>query len=235
MAVTILHISDLHRDPLHPVTNGALIDSLVRDRGRHGDRRPALRSIDLIVVSGDIVLGVDPTAEDATTSLVTQYDEASAFLSRLADELVDGDHERVVIVPGNHDISEVHFRASLKPVRRPVDGPMSARHGQRHQILVGVLPLRWKASADDRWRLARGDRRRGAGAGARDQGAGWDGYDHMGLAVLCGPGMVDLDEKHATTKRSNTGSELKVLRVPGMKAGQPERCLIWKLTPWAAV
>ncbi len=60
--LTILHISDLHRDPSHEITNGALLDSLLRDRDRYCQESPAIPDPNIIIVSGDIIHGVKADA-----------------------------------------------------------------------------------------------------------------------------------------------------------------------------
>jgi 3',5'-cyclic AMP phosphodiesterase CpdA len=58
MKLSVLHISDLHRDPANPIGNAALLDSLVIDRDRYTSAEtPAIRSPDVVIVSGDIVQG----------------------------------------------------------------------------------------------------------------------------------------------------------------------------------
>ena len=54
MAVTILHISDLHRTPGTKVTNHALLDSLERDRDRYHQEDPSIDGPEIILVSGDL-------------------------------------------------------------------------------------------------------------------------------------------------------------------------------------
>jgi len=56
------------------------------------------------VVSGDVVQGVSLKASKSHATLQDQYEEAEAFLSDLAKELVAGDRSKIIIVPGNHDI-----------------------------------------------------------------------------------------------------------------------------------
>ena len=116
MIVSLLHISDLHRDRSHPLTNAALLDSLARDKEHYGCESPAIRLPDLILVSGDLVSGIKTTAPDAVNELDRQYDEAYAFLTGLADLFLAGDHNRIVIVPGNHDVSYPHVYLSLKEI-----------------------------------------------------------------------------------------------------------------------
>lgn len=111
--ITILHISDLHRDPEHPLSNNALLDSLERDREHYC---PGIHDPNLIIVSGDIVHGVKVDIANPAEKLEQQYAEAEDFLVQLADALVNGDRNRVVIVPGNHDISYPLAKQSMRPL-----------------------------------------------------------------------------------------------------------------------
>lgn len=120
MNINILHVSDLHRDPESPISNLTLLDSLKRDRDHYAS--PAdlgISSLDLIVVSGDIVQGVMHGSGDAESILQRQYQEALEFLEGLTSEFANGDKGSVVIVPGNHDVSDHHFRESLERVQIP--------------------------------------------------------------------------------------------------------------------
>ena len=104
---TLLHISDLHRTPDAEVSNTVMIHALRRDLS------DMQQGIDVIVASGDIVQG---TKDGGAVELARQYTEARAFLEGLADAFLGGDRERVVIVPGNHDVDWVPSRASMKAV-----------------------------------------------------------------------------------------------------------------------
>ena len=118
MKVSILHISDLHRSIENPIRNDVLLDSLENDCRRFSaEEDPEVQRPDLIVVSGDVVQGVRPDAvDDPESALRQQYDEASDFLARLTERFVDGDRSRVVIVPGNHDVSAHDVQESLELV-----------------------------------------------------------------------------------------------------------------------
>ena len=117
LTLSILHISDLHRDPRNPIRNEVLLDSLERDRDRYtSTESPRIKPPELVVVSGDVIQGVKHGVSDASTMLRRQYDEAINFLSGLAVRFVDGDRDRVIVVPGNHDVSDHHFRKSLVSV-----------------------------------------------------------------------------------------------------------------------
>src|SRR5205823_5160066 len=110
MKVSILHISDLHRDPDNPIRNDVLLDSLENDRRHYcAEETPSVRRPDLIIVSGDIIHGIKSDAPEPDKKLREQYHEALDFLNVLTDRFVAGDRGRVVIVPGNHDVSAYHF------------------------------------------------------------------------------------------------------------------------------
>ncbi len=119
MAISILHISDLHRDPTQGISNGPLVRSLINDRDRYVAGTPSIASPSLIVVSGDIVYGVPalhPTPDDA---LAAQYQEAEAFLTELVDSFLNGERQRLILVPGNHDVSFPSTIAALTPLASP--------------------------------------------------------------------------------------------------------------------
>lgn len=109
---TILHISDLHRDSGSQLTNESLLESLRLDRERYQSKQS---QPDIAVVSGDIVYGVNSDDAKSDEVLRQQYSEAEQFLSRLADLFFNGDRERIILTPGNHDISHPHvLRASAQ-------------------------------------------------------------------------------------------------------------------------
>tara|TARA_R110002126_G_scaffold82804_1_gene202580 strand:- start:921 stop:2378 length:1458 start_codon:yes stop_codon:yes gene_type:complete len=116
MKINIIHISDLHRDPNHPISNDALLNSLVRDIHASTKENPSIPLPHLIVVSGDVIQGTGRDTPNPNEVLQAQYEQAEEFLGRLADELVGGDRNRVVIVPGNHDIDFPTMHSSLEPV-----------------------------------------------------------------------------------------------------------------------
>ena len=107
--LTIAHISDLHRSSDNPVSNVALLNSLMCDMDTYttqGIARP-----DLLIVSGDLIQG-----DANTTILKGQYDEALDFLKNLADNMFDGDKSRIILTPGNHDISWTESRKSMEKI-----------------------------------------------------------------------------------------------------------------------
>ena len=140
MTLSVLHISDLHRDPANPIGNQVLLDSLERDRDRYASKEePRIEPPNLIIVSGDIVQGVRHGTPNAETLFRQQYDEALAFLTSLADRFVEGDKQRVIVIAGNHDVSDDLFRQSLTPVIMPA----GTKKELVTQLFTPDSPLRW--------------------------------------------------------------------------------------------
>ena len=79
LSVSILQISDLHRERSSPIRNDALLSSLQNDRDRYATGRDsvAIRPPDIIVVSGDIIRGAPPGTTDYEAQLSDQYQELS--------------------------------------------------------------------------------------------------------------------------------------------------------------
>lgn len=139
---TILHISDLHRDADGHLTTSALIESLRRDREHY--LQEGLSTPDLVIVSGDLALGVKGASDAMRADLARQYLEAEDFLQQLADLMLSGDRERIIIVPGNHDVSHEHVMRASVPEDIPVDP-------ERRKIVAQRLanegsPYRWVAN-----------------------------------------------------------------------------------------
>jgi len=108
--ITIAHISDLHRSSDTPISNVALLNSLIHDVDTYTTQ--GIEKPDVLIVSGDIIQG-----DAATTLLKEQYDEALGFLNNLANSLFDGDNSRIILVPGNHDISWIESRNSMEKIQ----------------------------------------------------------------------------------------------------------------------
>ncbi|MGH7217253.1 MAG: metallophosphoesterase family protein [Nitrospiraceae bacterium] len=151
MNLSILHISDLHRDPGNPIRNDVLLDSLENDRRHYSaEETPAVRSPDLIIVSGDIIHGIKPEAPDPENKLREQYQEALDFLARLTDRFVQGNRNRVIVVPGNHDVIAYHFEKSL----RRVDILSDRKKGVVTQLFSPGSLLRWSWSGFELYEIA---------------------------------------------------------------------------------
>lgn len=151
MKLSILHISDLHRDLKNPMSNQVLLNSLELDREQYTSRGdPRIKAPNIVIVSGDIIQGVDPSDTDAEAMLQKQYDEALSFLEDLANRFVEGDKQRVIIVPGNHDISAYHFHKSLTSIdvvdsnKKTLAAELSEKHSK----------LRWSWSDFSLYRIA---------------------------------------------------------------------------------
>ena len=140
MNLSILHISDLHRPRNKSTRNDVLLDSLENDcRHFSAEEDPKVRAPDLIVVSGDIVQGISSDVPEPEKCLREQYDEAADFLTRLAGRFVGGDRNRVIIVPGNHDVSVYHLEKSLELV----DILPDRKKELINQLFLPESSLRW--------------------------------------------------------------------------------------------
>ena len=80
--------------------NDELFAAIASDATRWG--REGIPSPDLVVVNDDLIQGASVGTQDS--EIAAQYSEACGFLRKLAEEFVDSDRSRVVIVPGNHDV-----------------------------------------------------------------------------------------------------------------------------------
>lgn len=104
MRFSILHISDLHRDLTDEIKNPWLLDSLEKDLGHFRENEPKAVMPALCVVSGDLVYGVKPGSPNAEDEIKRQYKQAEEFLIGLADRFFAGNRDRIIILPGNHDV-----------------------------------------------------------------------------------------------------------------------------------
>lgn len=126
MRFSVLHVSDLHRDLSDEVGNQWLLDSLDRDFARFNEQDPKIMRPTLCIVSGDLVYGVRPNA-DAARELKRQYGQAEEFLVGLADRFFGGNRERVVILPGNHDVCFDDVMGSVQKIAIPIEPESRAR------------------------------------------------------------------------------------------------------------
>lgn len=143
MLVSVVHISDLHRDAGSQITTAVLLESLRRDRDRYISDG-SIPKPELVVVSGDIVYGVTMTDYGSDGRLKEQYKEAHEFLVGLANAFLAGDRDRIIVVPGNHDISRPHVIRSTEVVDLPKSSNDRALLGQ--QFAQDGAPLRWSWS-----------------------------------------------------------------------------------------
>lgn len=141
MRYSILHLSDLHRDLTDEIPNDWLIDSIERDldvmvREDHFPPRPSV-----CVVSGDLVYGVLPTTPDAAQELERQNEQALEFLVAIADRFFKGDRDKVVILPGNHDVA--YPKVSESSIRVPQPSTDADRAKLVKQYFASNSNLRW--------------------------------------------------------------------------------------------
>lgn len=111
---SILHISDLHKDK--SLDYKCLLSSLETDQSKW--IAEGIPSPEFIVVSGDLVQGVkqyDCSKVEADEELFRQYSETKAFLIDLTENFLGGEREKLIMVPGNHDVNRnASFRSMDK-------------------------------------------------------------------------------------------------------------------------
>jgi hypothetical protein len=141
MRFSILHISDLHRDLGDEINNRWLLDSLENDFDQFEKQTPKIISPSLSIVSGDLIYGVRPGTIDGQNEHKRQYAQAEEFLIGLAERFFDGKRERIVILPGNHDVSFEDVMASTLRIDIPSDP------GKKAQMVADLFTpnsrLRW--------------------------------------------------------------------------------------------
>ena len=104
---SILHISDLHKPQNSDFDS--LFYSLQTDCFSYvtsGIDKPQI-----IVVSGDLIEG--SIEENAEEIIKSQYSEVGGFLDKLVEFFLDGDKNRLIVVPGNHDCCFSNSQASM--------------------------------------------------------------------------------------------------------------------------
>lgn len=126
MRFSILHISDLHRDLSNEIGNTWLLHSFTNDISRFGEQETKITQPSLCIVSGDIVYGVRPGSSNAEAEIARQYVQAEEFLVGLADRFFGGDRERIVVLPGNHDVFYGDVIASAQVIPIPPEPAQKA-------------------------------------------------------------------------------------------------------------
>lgn len=113
---SILHISDLHR--IADDNIDCLLSSFMIEKEKY--ERMGISAPAFIVVSGDIVQGSKEDDKDkAKLCISKQYKVAHRFLYQLANIFLEGDINRIIIVPGNHDVSQYISRESFADIEMP--------------------------------------------------------------------------------------------------------------------
>jgi hypothetical protein len=139
MNFAVLHLSDLHSDHDDPQSNSWLLESLIRDRASY--MAEGVPAPSLCIVTGDVVYGVRPQRTDADREVDRQYHQAEDFLVSLAREFFGGDRDKIVIVPGNHDVYYPGALAGMTPVATPATA--SERSELAAQLRTPHSSLRW--------------------------------------------------------------------------------------------
>ena len=111
--ITILHISDLHR--ITEANVNCLSASFNVEKEYYRANHIPMPSF--IVVSGDIIQGSkEGEVSKAQAEIQSQYEVAAKFLSGLCDLFFGGDRSRMIIVPGNHDVSQYVTRGCMSKI-----------------------------------------------------------------------------------------------------------------------
>ena len=111
--ISILHISDLHRITADNVD--CLLASFEVEQEYY--RKNGIPQPSFIVVSGDIINGSnEKDAIKAQKEIKEQYQVASKFLAGLCEVFFGGKRDRVIIVPGNHDMSRYVSISSMTKI-----------------------------------------------------------------------------------------------------------------------
>ena len=111
---SILHISDLHRITSENVA--CVIASFEVEAEYYRAQQIPMPAF--IVFSGDIVNGSnEEDSLKAKKEIQEQYRVASQFLAELCNIFLNGVRERVIIVPGNHDMSRYMSMASMTEIK----------------------------------------------------------------------------------------------------------------------
>ena len=110
MKYSILHISDIHK--IKGVEYDVLLQSLRRDLD-YFTTYDGVLAPSFVVVSGDLIQGAYTEEE-----ISAQYLEVEGFLKSVCELYLGKDRSRIIIVPGNHDVSRVATTKSMAPASR---------------------------------------------------------------------------------------------------------------------
>lgn len=149
---TILHISDLHRSPQDPIDNDTLLEALLGDRDRYMLESPKLNSPNAIIVSGDVIQGVELGHKNFSAELDKQYETAAQFLNQLVDRFAEGDRRKIAIVPGNHDVCWNTAIDSMEKVG--IDGEPRVAHPK---LFNSTTNYRWDWKSREIYKISRQD------------------------------------------------------------------------------
>ena len=133
-----MHISDLHRSPVDPISNDELISTLVADRDRYMGGICSIKSPNLIVISGDLIQGASLGDPEYEKNIRDQYEIAYEFLINLTNRFLNGDKSKLIFVPGNHDIDwNIAFQSMKEVDPDKIDTPLLSA------LTMQESPFRW--------------------------------------------------------------------------------------------
>ena len=121
MTISILHLSDLHRDILEEPDSDSLLYSLERDFATFPTSSPPIFRPNVCVVSGDLISGSKKKGNDAYSDIKSQYEQTQKFLIEIANLFFHGDRKRIVIIPGNHDVCLEQVNECIEKIHQPTD------------------------------------------------------------------------------------------------------------------
>lgn len=104
MSYSILQISDLHK--MQDTSYNSLLQTLKTDREQYISE--GILPPKYIVVCGDLIQGGSSCEE-----IENQYKEVENFLGDLVQDFLNGDKNRIFIVPGNHDVNRMVSKESM--------------------------------------------------------------------------------------------------------------------------
>lgn len=137
MKYSILHISDLHRIADEDID--CIISSFELEKEKY--KTMGIPPVKMIIVSGDIINGSKNENEDiAKEEISKQYDVAKKFLVALTELFLGSgimDRMRVIMVPGNHDMSRYIARKSMEPIQ--------------HDNIDTLVTALWSDNSNIRW------------------------------------------------------------------------------------
>jgi len=120
LQLVIMQVSDLHKEISVFPSNKAFVSSIVSDISRYANEEIPVPRPDILVICGDIIQG-SGQIEDfdvAIQEIEQQYSEVTDILNQVCAMLFNGDKNRIVMIPGNHDVSWPHSRKSMQKLNK---------------------------------------------------------------------------------------------------------------------
>src|SRR5205085_4295758 len=112
---------------------------------RYAKNDPPILKPSVCIVSGDLVYGAKAGSPNFATELTRQYNQAIEILVGIADRLFEGDRSRIILVPGNHDVSYNHVLNASQEIAIPSSG--AERDALVTELFKHRSKLRWSWSS----------------------------------------------------------------------------------------